>query len=317
MPLVAKTARLLRILDLPDGVIKIHEQPIPYLGGLAVYVAFIMTLGVFYPFNNTVLWLLLGSTILLFVGLIDDLAVLNPGQKFFGQCVAVCCFLKGGLWLKSIFFSSFFTLAFSGFWMLSIINAFNLIDVMDGLSSLVAIITASSFFLMALFFGVYDISLLLLAFIGAMIAFFFYNKPPARIYLGDAGALFVGGFLAAIPLLLPWSSRSFDAYYAAPVIFAVPLLELFYLVVIRTRLGIPFYKGSPHHFSIYLMRKKWKKGSVLCFVGGMNLLLFVGAMNYLVYLFSPSWLAIFCILFFIIWSLIIFLPAKKSDVNSN
>ena len=151
VPMIARAAYRLRILDRPDGSIKTHEAPIPYLGGVAVYGVFIMTLALFYPFKNMVLWLLLGSTILLFVGLIDDLAVLKPGQKFAGQLFAVLCFLKGGFWLKTAFFSSFFNFFLSGLWMLSIINAFNLIDVMDGLSSLVALIVAGSFFLWRFF----------------------------------------------------------------------------------------------------------------------------------------------------------------------
>ncbi len=260
--------------------------------------------------------MLLGSTILLFVGLVDDLAVLKPGQKFFGQMIAAFCFLKGGFWLKSIFFSSFFNLFISGFWMLSIINAFNLIDVMDGLSSLVAFMVASSFFCMAIFFQQYDISLLLLAFMGSIFAFFLHNKPPAKIYLGDAGALFVGGFLSAVPLLLPWSSQSFEAYYAAPVIFAIPLLELFFLVVIRTYLGIPFYKGSPHHFSIYLMKKGWSKKKVLALVAGLSLFIFAIAMAFLMGFLSISLLMMFVSLIFTLWVLVVLSPFFQQRVIS-
>lgn len=306
IPLVVQLACRLHILDLPDGNIKVHEKPVPYLGGLAVYLAFIETLALFYPFNNHILWLLLGSTLLLFVGLIDDLAVLKPGQKFLGQMMATVCFLKGGFWLKSIFFSSNLNLFFSGFWILSIINAFNLIDVMDGLSSLVALTVAGSFFVMAIFFQQYDISLLLLAFMGALCAFFLYNKPPANIYLGDAGALFVGGFLSVIPFLLPWSSQSFEAYYASVIIFAVPLLELFFLVIIRTWLGIPFYRGSPHHFAIYLQKKGWTKKQVLGFVLFVGCYALVAAMAFLVGAITVLGLGILSIMLFCGWSVVVF-----------
>jgi UDP-GlcNAc:undecaprenyl-phosphate GlcNAc-1-phosphate transferase len=209
---------------------------------------------------------------LLFVGLIDDLKVLRPGQKFLGQIIAVVCFLKGGFWLKTKFMLSFFNLFQSAFWMLSVINAFNLVDVMDGLSATIAIISGISFFIIALLFEQYAISLLLASFLGAVFAFLFYNKPPAKIYMGDAGSMFVGGFLASIPLLISWSSQSFDAYYTPIVILAVPLLEIFFLVVIRTALGIPFYKGSPHHFSIYLQKNGWSKNKILFFTAVMGVL---------------------------------------------
>jgi UDP-GlcNAc:undecaprenyl-phosphate GlcNAc-1-phosphate transferase len=78
--------------------------------------------------------LLLGCTLLLFVGLIDDLKVLKPSQKFFGQFIAVFCFVKGGFSLRTTFFtSSLLTIPLTGLWMLTIINGFNLVDVMDGL----------------------------------------------------------------------------------------------------------------------------------------------------------------------------------------
>lgn len=79
-------------MDAPDGRLKHQRTPIPYLGGLAIFMSFITTLGLCYPFENQMMWLLLGTTLLLFVGLIDDLKVLRPGQKFFGQFVAVLCF---------------------------------------------------------------------------------------------------------------------------------------------------------------------------------------------------------------------------------
>ncbi len=307
IPLIVQAAYRLRVLDLPDGKIKVHERPVPYLGGVAVYLSFVVSLALFYPLENTILWLLLGSTMLLFVGLIDDLLVLKPGQKFLGQIAATLCFLKGGFCLKSVFFSSYINFFLSGFWMLSIINAFNLIDVMDGLSSLVALMVSGSFFFMALFFQRYDLSLLLLAFMGSVFAFFMNNKPPAKIYLGDAGALFIGGFLSAIPLLMPWSSQSFEAYYAAPVIFIVPLFELFFLVVIRTWIGIPFYRGSPHHFAIYLQNKGWTKNNILCFIGCFSFLAFVAATCFLVGLISLYALITIVVFLFCLWTNIVFM----------
>ncbi len=288
IPLIIGSAKKLNFLDKPDGRIKVHEVPIPHLGGITIYMAFIATLALSYPFENIILWLLLGITFLLFVGFIDDLKILKPKQKLFGQFIAVLCFLKGGFSLKANFLSSSFNLFISGFWMLSVINAFNLVDVMDGLSSLLAIIAAITFFIIALMFKQYAISILLLAFLGALCSFFVHNKPPAKIYLGDAGALFIGGFLSAVPLLFSWSQHAFDAYYAPIIILGVPLLEVFFLVIIRARLGIPFYWGSPHHFSIYLQNKGWSKYGVLFFAGSMSVFLSLTALLFLLNVL-PVW----------------------------
>jgi UDP-GlcNAc:undecaprenyl-phosphate GlcNAc-1-phosphate transferase len=281
LPLLIKTAFRFNILDKPDGKIKNHKKATPYLGGLALYVPFIAVLSIAYPFENKILWMLSGVTLLLFIGLIDDLKMLKPGQKFFGQLVAVLCFLKGGFSLKTIFFSDVLNVAISGFWMLLVINAFNLVDVMDGLSSILAICSSLGFFIIALLLQQYDISILILAFLAPLVAFFLYNKPPAKIYLGDAGSMFVGGFMAAIPLLFRWGTISYHAYYTAAVILGIPLLEVACLIVIRTWLKIPFYKGSPHHFAIYLKHKHWSVPKVLTFSAIMSFVLFAVALGFL------------------------------------
>lgn len=274
IPLIIKAAYRLQVLDRPDGEVKVHEKATPYLGGFGVFIPFITTLGLIYPFQNDSLWLLLGSTLLLCIGLVDDLKVLVHWQKFLGQFLAVACFLKGGFSLRTDFFSGYYNICLSAFWMLSVINAFNLVDVMDGLSSLLALVAATSFCILALWFKQYTVSLLLLAFIGPLLAFFLFNKPPAKIYLGDTGSLFVGGFLSAIPMLLGWGSIHVDGKFAPLIILAVPLLmlgipllEILSLVVIRTWKGIPFYHASPHHFSIYLRKKQWSIWVILAFSG--------------------------------------------------
>ncbi|MFA5075005.1 MAG: MraY family glycosyltransferase [Candidatus Babeliales bacterium] len=305
VPMFINAAFRFNILDIPDGKIKNHKKATPYLGGLAIYVPFIATLAIAYPFENKILWLLLGSTFLLFVGLIDDMKCLKPSQKLFGQFIAVICFLKGGFSLKTNFFSDFFNIFASAFWMLLIINAFNLVDVMDGLSSVLAIVSSLSFFVIALFFGQYELSLLLLTFTIPLIVFLFYNRPPAKIYLGDTGSLYIGGFMSAIPLLFPWSSISFESYYAPIIILGIPILEVVTLVVIRTYKCIPFFRGSPHHFSIYL-RKKWSVLKVLLFSSIMSLILSLIAILFLFKFISFIYLIIFILIFLVFWFYFIF-----------
>lgn len=307
VPLLIQAAYRLRILDTPDGRIKNHDAPVPYMGGVAVYLAFITPLALAYPFKNHILWLLFGTTLLLFIGLIDDLRVLKPGQKFLGQIIAVLCFLKGGFSLKSVFFSSYANLTLSAFWMLSVINAFNLVDVMDGLSSTIALVAAAALLLLAFMFKLYYVSLLLITFCGALLGFLYYNKPPAKIYLGDAGALFVGGFLAAVPMLFPWSAQSWDSYYTPGIILGIPLLEVTSLVIIRLWLGIAPYRGSPHHFSIYLQKKGWSKYKVLGFTALMGVILSVIAYAFFFGFISFWSLMASGFVFFVFWSWAVFM----------
>ncbi len=305
-PFIIAAALKRKVVDVPDGSLKQHDQPVPYLGGVVVYISFMIPLALAYPCENKVLWMLLGSTLLLFVGLIDDLLVLSAGQKFIGQIIAVICFLRGGFALKSVFFSSTANLFFSAFWMLSVINAFNLIDIMDGLSTITALVASFVFLLIAFFLKEYTVSLLMISFFAALLGFLMYNKPPAKIYLGDAGALFIGGVLSAIPMLLPWSSCSFDAYYTPAVVLAIPLIEVASLIIIRSYLGIPFYHGSPHHFALYLRRRGWSVWSILTFVIIKGLMLGIIAGLFLFGYLNLVGLALSLAGFLLAWCCIVF-----------
>ena len=159
VPLIIDVAFRLKILDNPDGNLKNHKKPTPYLGGLAVYVGFITSLSLVFPFENSLFLFILGSTLLLFVGLIDDLIAMKPYQKFFGQMVATFCFLKAGLHLKENFFSYYPNIIISFFWILSVINALNLVDVMDGLAATLAICASFTFLIITIIFKIYSVAI--------------------------------------------------------------------------------------------------------------------------------------------------------------
>jgi len=324
VPVMIQTSKKLRILDVPDGKIKNHKAPVPYMGGVAIYLSFIIVLALIFPLEAKLLWFVLGVTLLLFVGLIDDFKALAPLQKLGGQIIAVACFLKGGFALKSRFFAGYLNIAASSFWMLSVINAFNLVDVMDGLAATLAVVAAGAFLIIAVVTKQYMLSLFLTALLGGLCAFLWYNKPSAKIYLGDAGSLFVGGFIAATPLLIRWTEvlifyDSLPSFAEGNVLLetgvsalvpvllvGVPLLEVFSLIVIRKSKGLPFYSGSPHHFALYLQRKKWSVWRVLAFAASVAIILSAAALlfmfgyiSFMVLLWSVGLLLLF-------WTLMIF-----------
>lgn len=311
IPFFCALARRLKFVDEPDGKIKTHKQSTPYMGGVAVYVGFLSALCVTFPFQNNFLLFFVGATLLLFVGLIDDLVVLRPYQKFFGQIVATLCFLKAGFYLKEHFFSGFFSVALSALWILSIINAFNLVDVMDGLASTLAICASLSFFGVALLFEQYTLLILLSAFIGSLCAFFWYNKPTAQIYLGDAGSLFIGGFLATVPFLVNWGTYNPLGYLSPIIILAIPLIEVLTLVLVRTYKGIPFYNGSPDHFSIYLQNKGWSKWSILFYTASLCLVLFAASLLFAMNAITFAMLCSLAAVFIAFWCCVVFSKKKN------
>lgn len=306
IPFLCTVAPLIGAVDVPDGKLKKHEKIVPYLGGIAVFVGFLAAVTLIVPFEKWLFIFLLGTTILLGIGLIDDFFMIRPYQKFSGQILAALYFLKAGLYLKKVFFHMFWHIPISFFWILSVINAFNLVDVMDGLSSILAIHALFSFLVIALLFGQQMIALLLCALLGALIAFFIYNKPPAKIYLGDAGSLFIGGCLAVMPFVLNWSTYNLHGYLASMGILGVILLEGLTLIIIRLYKGIPFYLGSPHHFSIYLQERGWSKKKILYYSFSMasitSIISLLFAFNYLKFVH----VAICAILFLVIWFYILF-----------
>lgn len=274
IPILHTVALKLGVVDVPDGKIKLHGKITPYLGGVGIFVGFICSLSLVLPFDNNYSLFFIGLTLLVCLGLIDDLIALRPSQKFIGQCIAALAFLKAGLYLKERFFQhTFFAIPLSFFWMLSVINAFNLIDIMDGLATTVAITAGISFMIIAFLYQQGAVLILCSALVGSLLAFLWYNKPVARMYMGDAGALFLGGFMAAMPFLFEWGKYNQFGFLIPLIILAIPLLELMSLVVIRSYKRIPFYQGSPHHFALYLRRKGWSVWQVLCFCAIMGMIL--------------------------------------------
>jgi UDP-GlcNAc:undecaprenyl-phosphate GlcNAc-1-phosphate transferase len=237
-PLMRKAALQLGIVDRPDGKLKQHQDTVAYLGGIAVFAAFLMTVGVITDFKDgATLGLLLSGSIALLVGLIDDFGVLTPPQKLLGQTLAALVLIKSGTFIKLDFLPWYVAIPLTILWILTVTNAFNIIDIMDGLASGVAAVAAISI-------------------AGAAIGFLRHNFHPARIFLGDAGSMFVGFMLAALSLNAGYTRvpGNLLAVVSPILILGIPLFDLLLVMFIRWQRGIPMTKGSPDHFALRLRR---------------------------------------------------------------
>lgn len=251
-PIMARAARTLGIVDRPDGRLKDHGEPVPYLGGLAVFVAFLLSVGVFTDFEQETLGLLLSGTIVLMVGLIDDFGVLTPSQKLLGQALGALVLIKSGTFIKLEFIPWFLALPLTLLWLLAVTNAFNIIDVMDGLAAGVATIGALALTVANLLAGRDTPAFLAIVLAGATIGFLRHNFHPARIYLGDAGSLFLGFMLAALSMNAGYTRYNLLAALSPVLILGVPIFDLAFVVFIRWRKGLPVMRGSPDHFALRL-----------------------------------------------------------------
>ncbi len=194
-----------------------HGRPTPAIGGVAIYVGFGLALGVAYLLDpdatqgfagrspHAVLplttWegLVLGSSLAFLVGLVDDFVHLSPLPKLAGQVLAASVLLLSGLgvWLTGIYAVD---AALSLLWFVGVTNALNLLDNMDGLAAGVAAIAGAYLTGIFLLEGSWGLAILSLAFVASTIGFLAHNYPPARIFMGDSGSLFLGLFLAGLAL---------------------------------------------------------------------------------------------------------------------
>ncbi len=276
-PLMRQAALKFGIVDRPDGSLKNHAAPIPYLGGLAVFLAFLVTLGITYTFSHTVLGILLAGTLMLLVGLIDDLGVLSPWEKLAGQCVAVGVLLKADIFVKLGFIPVPVAYVISVLWLLAITNAFNIIDIMDGLASGVAAIAALFLAGVAIMNQEPMVAVMSSALAGSLVGFLRYNFAPARIYLGDSGSLFIGLLLAALAMNGGYTKSNWLAMLTPVILLGVPLFDLAFVSVLRIERGLSPLRGSSDHFALRLNRSglsvkqtvgiAYGAGTILGFVG--------------------------------------------------
>ncbi|MEK7798591.1 MAG: MraY family glycosyltransferase, partial [Acidobacteriota bacterium] len=137
-----------------------------------------------------------------------------------------------------------------------IINAFNLIDVMDGLAAGVAAAASFILFLIAAVNGRQVDAILLAALCGALVGFLRYNVQPARIYMGDTGSMFIGLMLGALAMNNSYTRQNLVASVAPVVILGVPIFDMLFVMYVRFRRGLPVFLGSPDHFALRL--RKWR-----------------------------------------------------------
>ncbi len=256
-PVAKKVAYRYNLLDVPDNKLKKQKKPVPYMGGVIVYFAFISPVGLLFPLSRELLGILFASSILLIVGLFDDLKALTPGIKFLFQLVAVFILLKSGIYIDLTFLPGWVNYIISFIWMLSIINAFNIIDILDGMAASVASISLITIFIISLYNSNYLISVISISLAASLLGFLKFNWEPAGIYLGDAGSMVVGLIIAALSVMGEYTKYNDAAFISGMLVLSVPVFDMVYVVILRLLKGRSPFFGSPDHFALRV-RKKWK-----------------------------------------------------------
>lgn len=257
-PPAKKIAIKFNIIDVPDTAVKTHKKSIPYLGGGAIALSLLITLLIMsllfnLEFVRELSGILVGSFIILLLGFIDDIKNINPYIKLGFQALASMIVLLFGL---EISFTGINVIdhLLALIWMITITNAFNLIDIMDGLSAGVAIFTALTLFTLFIQINEVMTSLLLITLAGACLGFVKYNFNPAQIFMGDTGSLFLGFFLSCTSLqFLAMNSKS-HSFIMIIVVFTIPLFETIFISLLRIKRGQSPLKGSKDHFALRMIK---------------------------------------------------------------
>ncbi len=311
-PVARKAAIKFNIVDRPDGRLKNQAEPVPYLGGLAIYTSFLLSLAITFNFSNEVLGLLLSGTIIVLLGLIDDFGVLTPKVKFLGQIIAVFVLIKSGIKIDIIFFPEWFDILLTFLWIIGITNAFNIIDVMDGLSAGVAAVATVILFIVAVLNENTVIAVLTIALTGSLLGFLKYNFNPAKIYMGDTGSMFIGFIIGALAMIGKYTTFNRLGFLVPVIILAVPVFDTLFVMYIRFRRGLSMFRGSNDHFALRL--RKWRlsvRQTVLTsYLAGAVLGIFA-----LLIMYVSAYYAIIILLTLILLILILGYYLKKIDMT--
>jgi UDP-GlcNAc:undecaprenyl-phosphate GlcNAc-1-phosphate transferase len=264
-PLMRKIAVSKKIFDKPNSAHKSHSKPIPYLGGVAIILGVVVTsyLTLFLsPFTSNNFWLATSvfapAIALGVIGLWDDIKNLDPLPRFIGQSIA-------GLIIASILISSgnlgnptglaLVDFSISVIWVVGICNSINFFDNLDGGAAGTVAISAVVLTYLALTTDQFFIAALSIVVTGSTLGFLIWNKNPARIYMGDAGALFLGVLIATLTVRFEPKAESALGSFATPLfLLAIPILDTTVAVLSRLRRKISPFQGGRDHLSHRLVR---------------------------------------------------------------
>ena len=257
-PLARRMAFRFDILDHPRAPVKVHKEPVPYLGGVAIYLAFLIPVIVgFFLLDipkegrEQLLGILLGGVIIIALGLADDLQGLSAKTKLSIESLAAIVLIMFGVRLKFLLFWPSIPLTI--LWVVGITNAFNIIDIMDGLASGVTFIASLALIAIALPGDQAFVILASCALAGASLGFLRYNFFPAKIYMGDAGSLFLGFTMASLAIGTSYTAVNRIALFAPILILGIPIYDTFLVTALRTKRGRSILRASNDHFALRLV----------------------------------------------------------------
>ena len=260
MPFTIKLAKKKGFLDVPKDNRRVHKKPIPVGGGIAMVISVSILMLFFLPINKGLVMTILASLIIAISGLYDDKKGLSPKLKFIFQILAAVILIIGGMKIEfvtnpfdsndALLILNMLSIPVTIFWVCGITNTINLIDGLDGLASGVSMICAISMFFITYNMGRYDVSLVCALVAGACLGFLPFNFNPAKIFMGDTGALYLGFMLSYISISGFLKQAAILMIFVPVLILGVPVFDTAFAMVRRKLSGksmVEADKGHLHH----------------------------------------------------------------------
>lgn len=315
VPLSKVVAKHIGAIDMPNER-KVHNKPMPRLGGLAIFLTFLLGYVLFGYVNEQMISVLIGGFIIILLGICDDIKPIRARYKLIVQIIASCVVVfYGNIVLSNISvlgFSLYFGLwsyPLTIFFILAIINAINLIDGLDGLcSGTSAIFFASIICIAILLDRLYGLDVLLcVIMLGACLGFLVYNKPPASIFLGDTGSTFLG-FIIAIIALLGYKAATFTSLVIPILVLLLPILDTIFAMIRRFLKGENIGVPDKEHLHHQLLRVSKSSKKTVLIIYGIDLLC---ALISILYALGFNKIAI--VLYLVLFGIILFI-IYKTDI---
>ena len=253
-PLASRLARAVGAVDLPSDR-RIHREPTPRLGGLAMLAGFLVPVLYYLPADQAARALVTGAVLICCLGAVDDIWGLTPAVKLIGQAACAAIPVSAGLTIDHV------TLPFLGvgdlgpaqypltvLWFVALVNMINFTDGMDGLAAGISGLGATTFAILAASLGRADPAIMAASLAGACAAFLVFNFHPARVFMGDSGSMLLGFVLAGVAISGVMKTTAAVAVVAPLVILAIPILDTSFVILKRLKHGLPVYSADRSHF---------------------------------------------------------------------
>lgn len=307
-PIVIKVSHKLGIVDQPNFR-KVHTKPISVLGGTVILLSFLVGIWLGHPIETEVKPLVIGSVLIYLVGLIDDIYDLKPIMKLLGQVIAALVVVYYGVTIDFISLPISPTIHFGIFgipitviWIVAITNAINLIDGLDGLASGVSMIALMTIGFIAILQANIFIIMICSVLIGALLGFLFFNFHPAKIFLGDSGALLVG-FIVGFLSLLGFKNITFVSLFFPIVILAVPFIDTLFAMIRRVKKGQHIMQADKSHLHHKFLELGYSHRQTVLLIYSIAILFSLSSI--ILYLSQPWGVFMMLILIFITIELIV------------